>query len=98
MPLHTQYTISAALCLLFVGSLVLLESDFLSSLTMPKWFYFLCGLVLAFYAGFVYNTLYTSKLERLLALCLSDSTGNPVIIDNEIYLCSIYKIGEKVGH
>ena len=44
------------------------------------------------------NTTYTKNLEKLLALCLSDSTGKPIRIGDELYLCGIYKLGEKVGH
>jgi len=61
----------------------------------------LLGAVLAFVAGLYYTTTnqaYTKELEKVLAQCLSDATGKPIVIGNEIYLCSIYRIGERVGH
>lgn len=32
-------------------------------------------------------------MESILTQCLSDATGRPVVIDNEIYLCGIVKTG-----
>lgn len=32
-------------------------------------------------------------MESILTQCLSDSTGRPVVIDGEIYLCGIVKTG-----
>lgn len=39
---------------------------------------------------------YTKNLEQIVATCLSDTTGKPIMIGNEIYLCSIYNTGEKI--
>lgn len=32
-------------------------------------------------------------MESILTQCLSDATGRPVVIDNEVYLCGIVKTG-----
>jgi len=61
----------------------------------------LLGAVLAFVVGLYYTTTnqaYTKELEKVLAQCLSDATGKPLVIGDEIYLCSIYRVGERVGH
>ena len=66
-----------------------------------KLLYVLIGAVLMFVVQeyrHTTNTTYTKELEKLLALCLSDSTGKPIRIGDELYLCGIYKLGEKVGH
>ena len=36
---------------------------------------------------------YVKSLEKIVADCLSDSTGKPVVIGNELYLCGIVKTG-----
>ena len=38
---------------------------------------------------------YISALEKIVAACLSDSTGKPILIDRRIFLCGIYDIGES---
>jgi len=61
----------------------------------------LLGAILAFVVGLYYTTTnqaYTKELEKVLVQCLSDSTGKPIVIGDAIYLCSIYKVGERVGH
>lgn len=40
---------------------------------------------------------YTKNLEGVVAKCLSNPTGQPIAIGNEIFLCSIYNTGEKVA-
>lgn len=39
---------------------------------------------------------YTKNLETTLAACLSDSTGRPVVIGDEIYLCGVVATGAKL--
>lgn len=39
---------------------------------------------------------YTKALEKVVADCLSDSTGKPVVIGDELYLCGIVKTGVKL--
>lgn len=39
---------------------------------------------------------YTKALEKVVADCLSDSTGKPVIIGDELYLCGIVRTGVKL--
>ena len=38
---------------------------------------------------------YTKNLETTLAQCLSDGTGRPVLIEDEVYLCGIVATGIK---
>lgn len=38
---------------------------------------------------------YVRSLEKIVSQCLSDSTGKPIEIDDEIFFCGIYKIGES---
>jgi adenosyl cobinamide kinase/adenosyl cobinamide phosphate guanylyltransferase len=35
-------------------------------------------------------------MEGILNQCLSDATGRPVVIDNEVYLCGIVPTGVKL--
>ena len=35
-------------------------------------------------------------MESILTQCLSDATGRPVVIDNEVYLCGIVPTGVKL--
>ena len=37
-----------------------------------------------------------SGLEQVVTKCLSDSTGRPVVIDGEIFLCGIVRTGQKI--
>lgn len=39
---------------------------------------------------------YTKSLEQVVANCLSDSTGKPVQVGDEIYLCGIVGTGSKL--
>ena len=68
---------------------------------LHKLFSMFVGVVLALVVTSYYTTTsqaYTKELEKVLAQCLSDSTGKPIVIGDEIYLCSIYRVGERVGH
>ena len=35
-------------------------------------------------------------MEGILNQCLSDATGRPVVIDNELYLCGVVPLGVKI--
>jgi hypothetical protein len=35
-------------------------------------------------------------MRKVLTQCLSDSTGKPIVIGNEIFLCSIVSTGEHI--
>lgn len=38
----------------------------------------------------------TKELSKITTQCLSDSTGRPVTIDGEIYLCGIVATGQRL--
>lgn len=40
---------------------------------------------------------YTKNLEGVVAKCLNSNIGQPIVIGDEIFLCSIYNTGEKVA-
>lgn len=36
---------------------------------------------------------YVKALEQVVARCLSDGTGRPIIIDGQTHLCGVYPLG-----
>ena len=39
---------------------------------------------------------YQHELEKVVATCLSSSSGKPVIIGDEVYMCGVTSIGVKL--